>query len=150
MPPVLKVNLDPLKKFDAVLDAIRNNGKKLEPAFKASGLIAMESVNRNFIEGGRPEKWKSLAPITIRQRRGNGTPQPLRDSGVMMSSVGVPAAGGVFELKPLTVRVGTNVPQAGAHNEGIGVPKREFMVLQPEDEDNIQKVFAEHMAGGTG
>ncbi len=59
-------------------------GKKLP--MKRIAVIGSRSVNRNFQEGGRPEKWAPLAPSTIeRQGRGGPGAQPLQDTGALKS-----------------------------------------------------------------
>lgn len=131
------------------LGKIGSNIKNLQPAFKAASVLVMESVNRNFMEGGRPDKWQTLRPLTIRSRKGSGSPEPLRDTGMLMNSIGVPGQSGILAFTPWSVRVGTNVPYAKFHNDGIGVPKREFMILQEEDIEKVVKVFDEHTMKGT-
>ena len=65
-----------------------------------------------------------------------------------MTSIGAKSGDGIMVLKPLELRVGTNVPYARYHQEGIGVPARPFMQLLPEDEEKIVKAITEHIMGG--
>jgi phage gpG-like protein len=122
--------------------------KDLRPAFKVARLLIMESVNRNFMEGGRP-KWLPLSPLTILRRtkgKGTGSAEPLRDTGLLMLSIGNPGSKGIDVLTEDTLRVGTNVPYAAAQNFGHKqIPARPFMVLQPEDEDKIVQAIREHI-----
>ena len=127
----LKETLDSLAKFGDGL-------KDLTPFMKVAGLVILESVQRNFIEGGRPA-WTPLRPATIKRRRGFGDVQILRDTGLLMNSL-APASPSVWRLEPLSVEVGTNVPYAGYHQLGIGVPERPFLMVQPEDEETLMKV----------
>lgn len=127
-------------------DALSNFGESLQnlvPFLKAAGLVMLESSQRNFMAGGRPG-WAPLTPATIRRRRGQGTPEPLRDTGVLMTSL-APLGADVFRLTPLSVEAGTNVPYAGYHQLGIGVPARPFLMLQPEDEETILNIALEEV-----
>lgn len=147
MPPVLKLTFNGTERVLGTLGKLKNNAQSLRPAFKAAAGLVVESVNRNFMEGGRPTRWKELSPITMKRRRGS-TSEILRDTGVLMASIGQPNQHGIMAFTPLSVTVGTNVIYARAHQEGIGVPKREFMMLQEEDVTNITKIFNEHMMKG--
>lgn len=57
----------------------------------AKSLIYMiGSIKRNFVQQGRPVKWQKLSPLTIALRRkgkGRGSPQILRDTGILMNSI---------------------------------------------------------------
>jgi len=142
----LHVSVNGEKKIVNELRNIAGKAKDLRPVFKDARLLIMESTQRNFMAGGRPERWEPLSEATLK-RRGKGA-RPLRDTGLLMNSIGIPGADGISVLKPLELRVGTNVPYARYHQHGIGVPKREFMLLLPEDEEKIVKAILDHIAGG--
>lgn len=128
-----------------VLNALRKTKgavRNMTAYMKTVGGIVIESITRNFMVGGRP-KWEPLKPSTIRRRRkgeGTGTPKPLRDTGVLMASIGRPNKKGYYELKPREVAVGTNVPYAGYQNA-----TRPFMVLQKADEEAILRAGRAHL-----
>jgi phage virion morphogenesis protein len=153
----LKISLEGKEQFAAVLKDIENRGSDLQKTFKAAGLVIIESVNRNFIEGGRPTPWAPLKPATIRRRRGWGNPQILRDSGLMMASIGDENDWhGIYRLTPLSLEIGTNAPQAAPHQFGatsgsshtVVVPARPFMMLQPADADMIARIAADDLVKG--
>ena len=52
----------------ADLDAVGARIHDMTPAFKAAGMIALQSVNRNFMEGGRPDRWEPLQTSTLERR----------------------------------------------------------------------------------
>jgi phage gpG-like protein len=60
-----------------------------------------------------------------------------------MGSIGAPGGDGIMVLKPLELRVGTNVPYAKYNQD-----TRPFMQLLPEDEEKIVKAITEHIMGG--
>lgn len=127
-----------LKALRKTKGAVRN----MTAFMKVAGGVMIESITRNFMAGGRP-KWAPLSPATIRRRRqgeGEGTPKPLRDTGILMASIGRPNKGGYYALKPLSVSVGTNVPYARYQNK-----TRPFMVLQKADEEKIMKAGLDHI-----
>ena len=142
----LHVSVNGEKKVIEGLQNIRGKAKDLRPAFRIAGGFIMESVGRTFRAGGRPEAWKPLSKATLK-RRGQGA-LILQDIGTLMTSIGAKSGDGIMVLKPLELRVGTNVPYARYHQEGIGVPARPFMQLLPEDEEKIVKAITEHIMGG--
>src|SRR3990170_308559 len=139
----LQITVNGKEKVIADLENLSGRAKNLRPAFKVAGLFIMESTQRTFMAGGRPERWAPLSAATLK-RRGAGA-RILRDTGLLMTSIGRPSGNGIFSLKPFELRVGTNVPYAAKHQLGIGVPKREFLLLLPEDAEKIVKVFTEHI-----
>ena len=137
----LHVSVNGEKKVIEGLQNIRGKAKDLRPAFKVARLLIMESTQRTFMAGGRPEAWEPLSAATIK-RRGKGA-RILRDTGLLMGSIGAPGGDGIMVLKPLELRVGTNVPYAKYNQD-----TRPFMQLLPEDEEKIVKAITEHIMGG--
>lgn len=138
----LKYDMIGVKSVVRSIRRTRNAVKTMTSFMKVIGGFIIESVNRNFKAGGRPP-WAELTEATIaRRRRGPrpGKPRILRDSGVLMASIGRPNKKGFYELKPLSVAVGTNVPYAKYHQ-----PTRPFMLLQKADEERILKAGLEHL-----
>ena len=71
MPVEIKItpkDLGAEKRVTEMLQRVKN----LRPALKIIGEIGLTSIQRNFEVGGRPKKWKPLAPSTIKQRRRQG------------------------------------------------------------------------------
>lgn len=139
----LEYHLEGAKELREYLKRIAQNIGDPKPFFKAAGLVIMESVNRNFEEGGRP-KWKPLAPATIKRRRGSGDPQPLRDTGLLMTSIGK-GSHGVMQTAKDHLLIGTNRPGAAVNQE-----TRPFMMLQPADEETLLKLAGDMAMRGTG
>lgn len=102
----------------------------VQPLREASTIVAA-SVMRNFIAGGRPQKWAELSPITrfIRARREgkqNLNPLPLRDTGRLAGSIvphySLDAQGGTFGAK-------TNVSYARKMHKG-GISEASTVVIE--------------------
>ncbi len=72
---------------------------------KAIGILGRSEIKRNFVEGGRPTKWKE----GLFSKGRGGT--PLRDSGRLMNSI-------EYEIDKTTIHIGTNVPYASKMNYG--------------------------------
>jgi phage virion morphogenesis protein len=149
----LQVSVNGEKKVVDGLQNIAGKARDLRPAFKVARLLIMESTQRNFMEGGRPERWEPLSKATLKRR--GPSARTLRDTGMLMASIGFPSRDGISVMQPLELRVGTNVPYAAAHQDGatggkshtVVVPARPFMLLLPEDEKNIVKAILDHIAG---
>ncbi|EKD36933.1 MAG: phage virion morphogenesis protein [uncultured bacterium] len=71
-----------------------------------------ESVRRNFVEGGRPNKWPASKRAVDQAGYGNKTGQTLIDNSILLNSF-------TSEGDRTSVRVGTNVDYAAAHNFGV-------------------------------
>lgn len=168
---MLNIRVD-IKGLDGVfrrLDRIDNSLSDRSPFFREAGAEVMASSGRTFRAGGRP-KWKPLTETTVllrsrgarRHKRGGNKGRvtkasfdtliagmrPLRDTGLLMASVGVPSRGGVFELGKDYVRVGTALRQAaiqqfGGTTKGMipgkKIPPRPFIGLT---EGEKPKVFS--------
>jgi|GEM_PF-4619681 phage gpG-like protein len=87
-------------------------------------------VKKNILVGGRPEKFKPLAPSTIlaRRRRGNYSKKPLIDTGKMLESIQADYRGGKLQLK--MVRYAEYANNA-----------RKFIVIPPEERPNLKKAI---------
>jgi phage virion morphogenesis protein len=136
----MRIEVD-TKGLDALLGRLKAALGDLSGFFKSAANVVLESVNRNFIEGGRPTAWKPLKPSSIRRRKGTGNPRILRDTGLLMASIGSRSGNGVYRLTPHSIEVGTNVPYAAAHQFGTKyMAARPFMVVQEKDVDDIVQI----------
>jgi phage gpG-like protein len=98
--------------FDQTITRLLAGVADFSPVSGAIAQLLENSVRRNFREGGRPEKW----PTSKRADRdaGYGSPsgQTLIDTARLMNSIV-----GVGDSD--SVKVGTNVAYAAAHNFGV-------------------------------
>ena len=129
----IKVNVDAsnliarLNKFEARLNTL--------PWFQA-GIIVRDSVEENFVAGGRPKKWKP---------RKKQYPHPiLMKSKKLMNSIYViPIKNGVA--------IGTRVIYQASHQFGyppMNIPQREYLMVQPEDLKDIKVLMVKHILSG--
>ena len=78
----------------------------LQKPMAKAGIIMLSSIDENFEQEGRPEKWKPIAPITKAFRR-KKSDRILQDTGQLRRSITMrPAADG------MSVKVGTSQPHA--------------------------------------
>jgi phage virion morphogenesis protein len=144
------------KAIDDRLKKLLDKGSNLAPAMKSCAAIMLSSVQQNFREEGRPYKWRPWAPATVKQRKKEGkypgTILQKSQAGLLQSiqavSDSTSAAVGTNKLFPNSDK------SAGAiHNFGgqagrglqVTIPKREFLMLQNEDEQDILDTVEKHV-----
>ncbi len=171
------IKITGIQEVKDLLKQIQDNIANVSPFLKSAGIVIVESVMQNFMEGGRPDPWEPLKETTLERRaRGRsdyktyqsgqnkgrwtkGTAekyimagaQPLRDNGILMASIGNIAGDGIFEMVEDGLAVGTTVQAARFLQIGTKwMVARPFMMVQTEDVDTIAKMAAEHAMKGTG
>jgi phage virion morphogenesis protein len=125
----------------------------MSPVLAVIGEIGLTSIKRNFEVGGRPRKWKRLAPSTVKDRIrvGKWPGQILVRSGV---------AGGLlgslhYKARPKGVDLVADKIYAAIHHFGgktgrghkTHIPARAFMLLQKEDVREIKETVSDYIAG---
>lgn len=125
----------------------------LDKPLRASGVYMLGSIERNFKAQGRPQKWQSLAPSTLAQRRkgkGKGGAQILIDTARLKNST---TSAGAMNVTSSAMTIGTNVIYAPRQHFGYPggsgrgrskTPARPFLMFQTEDADAIGKIFNRH------
>ena len=140
-------------------------------AMKQSALLMWTSVQKNFDEQGRPDKWQEHGPLT-QLIRGKDA-KILEDTGALRQGIMMyvneeqghfglyesgPAVeyadlmqnGGLSPCGEVTIPKQTKVSKLGkkftvkAHTANLGpheVPARPFMMVQDEDRENMMAVF---------
>jgi phage gpG-like protein len=167
-----------MPEFQEAMNAIAERMQNPSPFLKAGGVLMLASVQQNFIEGGRPDKWLPLSQVTylLRYRdksrfttyssgpdKGkltkasadnfvSGGAEPLRDKGILMASI-VPQ-----EMTEKSISIGTTLPQAGILNDGgtakgfikgsPWIPARPFLMLQDADKETLAKMGADYVMRG--
>lgn len=115
----------------------------LTPAMEGAGRLMLASAAKNFAAQGRPDKWRPLAPSTVK-RKGNGI--ILFETGRLMSSIG-------FSAGCAGLSVSARVPYAAIQQDGgragarlaAVIPARPFLFFQPEDARAIGELIAGYL-----
>lgn len=167
-----------MPSFQSVMDKYMDRMQNPSAFLRAGGVLMLESVQRNFIEGGRPDTWKPVSEVTylLRYRdkarftthksgknKGrvtkassdnfvSGGAEPLRDTGVLMASIAPK------EQTEKSISIGTNQPQAALMHYGgepkgfikgkAMIPARPFMMLQDVDRETLNKMAKDFIMGG--
>lgn len=127
------------RELQKTLKGILSRLGNIKPAAELMGEIALESIQTNFEDGGRPKKWKPLAESTIadRKRQGKWPGRILVRQGHAAGLLGS-IAYTAFNDK---VVVHSNKVYARIHHEGgmagrgrrTKMPARPYMMIQDED-----------------
>jgi len=142
------------EKLERLVNQYQKKLGDLTSVMRDSANVMLSSVQRNFDEGGRPDKWPDLTESTKKYKtKHKGTPYPM-----LVFSVHVPSSRGGrgYRTKKLRqsihpqwgkdyAKVATNVDYAVYHQEGYGVPERPFMVWQAQDIKNIEDLFRRYL-----
>ena len=133
------------KEIDGLAVRLARRSSDLSEAMTEIAGIMLDAVEENFEKEGRPETWTPLADVTVEDRRekGFGPEHPiLQRTGTLAASV--QAESGRNEAT-----VSTNLRYAAIQHLGgeagrgksVTIPPRPFLVLAPEDEDEIADVL---------
>lgn len=134
------------------VEKLATDARHVEAPLKAAGAVMLSSVEQNFREGGRPQRWQGLADSTLGRRRrgrGRGGPRVLIDTARLKNSMS-------YRLVQGGIEVGTNVIYARRHHfgyeggEGRGrseTPARPFLLIHDEDIRDIGEIFQRHVEG---
>jgi len=137
------------------------------PFWNRVGIKIHRSILLNFKEQGRPNKWKpsnrALSQGGLRKDGVNVSGETLVDTGLLRASIGwridkSSAAIGVQNVgeklqgtkfgsvKQGAPPIGSQVEYAFKHQEGIGVVKRPFVMIQTQDEAEILDLLDRYLA----
>ena len=150
-------------KITGLLDRLKARTRDLTPAMKIVGEIVRSSVIRNFMQGGRPDKWTPTKGLSSYITRRAGSAGRKRKTYTLKSSKGSAHPAGKKTLidtgrlkNSITSRaysnkavVGTNVIYAAIHQFGgkagrgrkTTIPARPFLMVHNEDWAEIKKVL---------
>lgn len=133
--------------------------KDLTPAMKEIGEIVRSSVVKNFVSGGRPQRWKPNAAATIMRgisrrqftKKGalsSGASRKLSKGKVLIDTArlqnSITAKAGTDRAE-----IGTNVEYARIHQLGgkagrgrkVTIPARPYLMVQDEDWKPIKEAI---------
>lgn len=125
---MIEIELNNAERIAGILQKLSQATKKRAPLMRRIAGAMEAGVLQNFKVGGRPP-WQGL-----KYRDGN----PLVDTKKLMNSI-------TSEYDNDQAMVGTNEPYAAIHqfggkagrNKKVDIPARPFLLLTPEEEDDI-------------
>jgi len=157
-------------EVDDLLDELKRRGSNLKPALRSIEQAILSGIEDIFEKEGDP-KWKKLSKVTKRakEKAGRDNTKILTFSGALATSI---QQGG--EIVGNNVYVGTNVEYAPYHQEGrkqrvtpkqrqwlgknlglwkkvgseIKLPKREFLTITQEAENEAVDILNDHLLKG--
>lgn len=125
---MIEIKINNAQQIASILNKLANAAQDRTPLMRSIAGTMESAVLQNFDVGGRP-KW-----LGLKYRQGT----PLVDTENLMNSITSYYDNNVAE-------VGTNEPYAAIHQFGgkagrgrkVDIPARPFLVLTPQDEDDI-------------
>jgi phage virion morphogenesis protein len=125
---MIEIEVNNAQQVGAILDKLANAAQDRTPLMRSIAGTMESAVLQNFDAGGRP-KW-----LGLKYRQGT----PLVDTENLMNSI-------TSYYDNNIAIVGTNEPYAAIHQFGgkagrgrkVDIPARPFLVLTPQDEDDI-------------
>ena len=125
---MIEIEINNVQQIATILERLANAAQDRTPIMRSIAGTMESAVLQNFDVGGRP-KW-----LGLKYRQGT----PLVDTENLMNSITSYYDNNVAE-------VGTNEPYAAIHQFGgkagrgrkVDIPARPFLVLTPQDEDDI-------------
>ncbi|HIF5498272.1 TPA: phage virion morphogenesis protein [Pasteurella multocida] len=125
---MIEIEINNAQQIAYILNKLANAAQDRTPLMRSIAGTMESAVLQNFDAGGRP-KW-----LGLKHRQGT----PLVDTENLMNSITSYYDNNVAE-------VGTNEPYAAIHQFGgkagrgrkVDIPARPFLVLTPQDEDDI-------------
>lgn len=125
---MIEIEVNNAQQIGAILDKLAHAAQDRAPLMRSIAGTMESAVLQNFDVGGRP-KW-----LGLKYRQGT----PLVDTENLMNSITSYYDNNIAE-------VGTNEPYAAIHQFGgkagrgrkVDIPARPFLVLTPQDEDDI-------------
>nr|DAO43809.1 MAG TPA: virion morphogenesis protein [Caudoviricetes sp.]DAP54939.1 MAG TPA: virion morphogenesis protein [Caudoviricetes sp.] len=125
---MIDIEINNAQQIASILDKLANAAQDRTPLMRSIAGTMESAVLQNFDVGGRP-KW-----LGLKYRQGT----PLVDTENLMNSITSYYDNNVAE-------VGTNEPYAAIHQFGgkagrgrkVDIPARPFLILTPQDEDDI-------------
>jgi phage virion morphogenesis protein len=146
------------KKILRALRELKRRGTDLAEPMQRISAVMLSSVQQNFRDEGRPEKWQGLAPSTIKQREKEGKWPGMilqKSQAGLLQSIQA-------DSDSTSAEVGTNKlfpdsdKSAGAiHHFGgqagrglqVTIPARPFLVLQEDDKADILEIVRGRIEG---
>ena len=147
MPVGIKMYVTGDQQVSVFISNLADRSKDLTPALKEARATMLNSIDKNFKQGGRPIPWKPLALSTLRYKLRKGySPLPLTRTGQLRRSI----TGAIIRETGAVSRLimGTAVHYSRYHQRGTrSIPKRSFLVFQEKDLEHIGRSIVNHVRG---
>lgn len=153
----LRIDIDLQMRFRPSIGLMAKNVDKFgmdirsfrEPLKRSIQQVLAPSFRKNFEAGGRPDRWAPLADYTI-EKRGSSEPILVR-SGRLKRTIQQLNIWSLDREKAAITDLPANIwygklHQAGYRGTGAATfsfPARPFVLIQDEDYDDIEEVFAQ-------
>lgn len=122
-------------------------------ALAVAGEYVVGSIQRNFQQEGRPQRWPGLAASTIAGRRrgkGRGGIKILQDTRRLGGGIHKQVVGGGVKIATSPLPYARRQQEGYPGGKGRGhskTPARKYLMLQvPEDVNEIGNIFRRHIA----
>lgn len=120
-----------------------------QPALEIIGETLTASVMRNFEKGGRPDGWEPLAEATLAVKKGGSILVGKGHAGGLLGSIH-------YQAEETVVYVGTDKIYGAIHQFGgmagpgrkVEIPQREYLLVQPEDEEEFLAALNDFLLTG--
>ena len=147
MPEPIEIKIDD-KEIQQYLQKIIAKAENLSPLMKNIAGIMMDSVEENFQKEGRPEKWKELSPVTIKQRAKKGY-----YPGKILQMRGELSASITSKYDDISAVVGTNKVYAAIQQFGgnagrkkqVEIPARPYLKLRESELNDINNSVQKYL-----
>ena len=118
------------------IDHYRTAAKDFRPAFKAFDPIMKRSIQINFAQEGRPQRWQALAEKTEDDREAKGYPR----AHPILERTGKLKRGFYSRIGPRSYAIHNRVPYFPYHQHGTNkMPARPMVVIL----DGLERRFTE-------
>ncbi len=150
------------EEFEKLLGKIVKKSGNAKPAWEIAGQVVLNSVQKNFEDQGRPEKWKRLSRATLlssagknaKTKKGRFRKSAQRKikakeilinrgfNGGLLGSINSKATqhSAVVGSPKIYAAIHNNGGKAG-RNKNVVIPKREYLLIQDEDWGTIGSGF---------
>ncbi|MFI3300588.1 MAG: phage virion morphogenesis protein [Candidatus Gastranaerophilales bacterium] len=147
MDDVVKIKIDSEEVEKALLETAKR-ASNLKPLMKNIAGVMADTVEENFADEGRPDKWQELAESTIKRRtkKGNWPGKILQVQGQLASSVST-------QYDNESAVIGSNLDYAAIHQLGgqagkgkkTTIPARPYLNLDTDDFEEILHEVKKHI-----
>ena len=160
---VLRIEIEGEAQLAHTLEGVSGSVADLSDAWRfIARNVVYPSIALNFAMEGRPERWPELSEAYAKWKLRTVGPVPiLQLHGGLVTAMTTEGSGGgkVEEIEPHSLTIG--IERGGPIFYGIfhtsrrprrtGLPRRQFLMLQPEDAERTIRAVQEHiMSRGRG